>query len=147
MDMASCLDYALHYLHRYPKTGKEMIMQLRKKWYEEDEINASMSVLMQKKYINDAQFAELYFNSEVIKKWKPLMTVTAKLLNKGIDRQTIKDVTSQLQTDIDAWMILKIQKEIQKLKAKEIEPMFIIQKLQQRWYSFSLIKRAINDSV
>jgi SOS response regulatory protein OraA/RecX len=72
----------MHYLYRYPKTEKEMRTQLMKKQYFLDEIDQAMLVLKAKKYIDDRQFAELYLNSEVVKKGKPLALMQQKLLFK-----------------------------------------------------------------
>lgn len=141
--MASCLDYALHYLNRYPKTHKEMVMQLRKKWYIEEEINPTMRELEAKKYINDRQFVDLYLNSEVIKKWKPMYAVKAKLLQKWVDKRLIDEVAFEYEKEIDEWMIQKIMKEIDKHDRNWIDPISIIQKLQMKWYSIKIIKQAL----
>jgi len=80
--MASCFDYAVHYISRYPKTEFELRLQLRKKKYGEDEIDSSIQILKDKNYVNDYQYAKLYVNSEVGRKGKPLGPILMKLKSK-----------------------------------------------------------------
>lgn len=141
--MASCLDYALHYLNRYPKTHKEMVLQLRKKWYTEEDIVPTMRELETKKYINDRQFVDLYLNSEVIKKWKPMFSVKWKLLQKWVDKHLIEEVAHEYEKDINDGMIQKIIKEVDKLTEKWLDWIVIVQKLQMKWYSVKIIRQAL----
>ena len=138
-----CLDYAMHYLYRYPKTEKEMRTQLMKKQYFLEEIDDAMQTLKAKKYIDDRQFAELYLNSEVVKKGKPLGLMQQKLLFKWVDKQVLKEVMSELEERIGEWTIASIIKETDKFAAKELEPVVIIQKLLARWYRLDDIKKAL----
>lgn len=66
--MASCKDYALKYIHRYPKTEQELRVKLLTKHYNEDEIDHTIARLKQMKWVNDEQFTRLYFQSEAVKK-------------------------------------------------------------------------------
>jgi SOS response regulatory protein OraA/RecX len=138
-----CLDYAMHYLYRYPKTEKEMRTQLMKKQYFLEEIDDAMVTLKSKKYIDDRQFAELYLNSEVVKKGKPLGLMQQKLLFKWVDKQVLKEVVSELEEWIGDGTITRIIKETDKFAAKELEPVVIIQKLLARWYRLDDIKKAL----
>lgn len=141
----SCLDYAMHYLYRYPKTEKEMKTQLMKKQYLLEEIEPAMKVLKAKKYIDDRQFAELYLNSEVVKKGKPLMLMQQKLLFKGVDKEIVQEVIKSLEEGIGDGTITRIIKEVDKYAAKEIDSMVIIQKLLAKWYRLDDIKKALKQ--
>lgn len=141
----SCLDYAMHYLYRYPKTEKEMRTQLMKKQYFLEEIDEAMKALKAKKYIDDRQFAELYLNSEVVKKGKPLLLIKQKLLFKWVDKSTVADVIGSLEEGIGEGTIARIVKEIDKFAAKEIDPVVIIQKLLAKWYRLDDVKKALKQ--
>ncbi len=80
--MKPCLDYALHYINRFPKTEFELRLQLRKKGYYEEEIDETMQQLFVLNYVNDYEYTKLYLNSECIRKGKPLYAVKGKLLQK-----------------------------------------------------------------
>lgn len=138
-----CLDYAMHYLYRYPKTEKEMRTQLMKKNYFLEEIDDAMKTLKAKKYIDDRQFAELYLNSEVVKKGKPLALMQQKLLFKWVDKTMLKEVIEELEDEIHDGTITRIIKEIDKLVAKDTEPVSIIHKLMAKTYRLDDIKKAL----
>ncbi|MDR0369831.1 MAG: recombination regulator RecX [Candidatus Peribacteria bacterium] len=80
--MVNCMEYAMSYLSRYPKTEQEMKILLYKKGYDSETIQKTMSVLRQNNFINDEKFAESYFYSEVIKKGKPVFVIKQKLLQR-----------------------------------------------------------------
>lgn len=80
--MATCKDYALHYIHRYPKTEQELRVKLLTKHYNEDEIDDTIGWLKKMNRVNDEQFARLYFQSESVKKGKPPYLVKQKLIQK-----------------------------------------------------------------
>jgi len=80
--MASCKDYALKYINRYPKTEEELRVKLLTKHYPEDEIDDTIARLKKMNRVNDEQFARLYFQSESVKKGKPPYLVKQKLIQK-----------------------------------------------------------------
>ena len=80
--MPSCQDYALHYINRYPKTEQELRVKLLTKHYDEEDIAKTMARLKKMKWVDDAQFTRLYFQSEGVKKGKPAYLVKQKLLHK-----------------------------------------------------------------
>ncbi len=143
---SKCYFYALNYINRYPKTEKELKLKLLEKWYYEDKINETIDFLKSKNYVNDENFAKLYINSEVVKKWKPIFVVKKKLFQKWISKYLIKKITEELQEDIFFWMKTKIENEIKKLKLKWIIWFDIIQKLMRRGYNLYDIKKVIIEN-
>jgi SOS response regulatory protein OraA/RecX len=114
-----------------------------KKQYFLEEIDHAMVILKSKKYIDDRQFAELYLNSEVVKKGKPLALMQQKLLFKWVDKQVLKEVVSELEEWIGEGTIERIIKEVNKYTLKEIEPVVMIQKLLAKWYRLDDVKKAL----
>ena len=141
--MKPCLDYALHYINRFPKTEFELRLQLRKKGYYEEEIDETMQQMFVLNYVNDYEYTKLYLNSECIRKGKSLYAVKGKLLQKWVDKELISELVDELEPELIDGQIQKINKEIDKLKEKWVDGVKIIQKLQGRWYHFELIKEAI----
>ena len=62
------LEYAIHYLSRYPKTTREMEIQLLKKGYSTEEVQKTIKWLQRRRYLDDKLWAEAYLRSEVAKK-------------------------------------------------------------------------------
>ncbi len=138
-----CLDYAMHYIYRFPKTEKELRIQLLKKWFSDEEADFVISNLKEKWYVDDRKFAEAYINSELSKKWKPIIVIKSKLLSKWIKRNIVDDVLDKEQENIDEATSNAIRKDIEKMKKKGLEWFDIIQKLLSKWYTMRDIKKVI----
>lgn len=141
--MPSCKDYALKYINVYPKTEQELKVKLLTKHYNEEEIENTISWLKKMKWVDDAQFARLYFQSESVKKGKPPYATKQKLLQKGVDKVLVEKIYTQLEKEIDEGIIIRIQKEIEKLKKKGLDGFDIVAKISQKWYRVWDIKRAL----
>ncbi len=141
----NCLDYAYHYISRYPKTIKELTVQLQKKWYKTVEIEYAIKDLKKAGYVDDTQFAKLYINSELINKGKPMIVIKQKLYQKWVDKEIIIKVMNDLQEDIYEWISNKILKLIEEFKKKWVEWPFLISKCMARGYSLEQIKKVLNN--
>jgi regulatory protein len=141
----TCFDYAMNYIYRFPKVEKELRIQLLKKWYFEKEIDDTILQLKQKGFVDDRMFCEMYLNSVVIKKWKPINVVKYKLIEKWVNKVIVNEVINKLNLDIGLWMEEKLKNEILKLKNKWDSGFDIIQRLVGRGYSVDLVKKVIKN--
>lgn len=141
----NCLDYAYHYISRYPKTSKELTVQLQKKWYKTIEIEYTIKSLEKAGYISDEMFTKLYINSELINKWKPVIAIKQKLYEKWVDKAIVAKVMADLQEEIYEWVSAKILKLIEEFKKKWIEGPFLISKVMSRGYSLEQIKKVLKN--
>ena len=143
--MATCLDYALKYIYRYPKTEKELRIQLYTKWYSTNEIDSTMVEFKKKNYVNDTMFAESYIRSEVVNKWKPTIRIIQKLQQKWVPQDIIREVLKKYDNEMGEGTLQKIKKEIEAYKRKDVEGFDIIQKLMRKGYKLADIKRVIEN--
>lgn len=139
----TCLDYALHYISRYPKTEKELKVQLMQKWYFSDDIQKTMDFLKEKNFLNDRMFIESYVRSELMNKGKPPIAIIKKLQEKGADKHLIMEVMKEYEEDINTWVKERIKKEIASYKKRGEEWFDIIQKLMRKGYRLGDIKDVI----
>lgn len=95
-----CMEYALSYLSRYPKTEQEMRILLYRKGYDTEQIQTTMKSLKQNNFINDTHYAQSYLYSEVIKSGKPVFYIKQKLLQRGIDKGIIDQLIEQQKKEI-----------------------------------------------
>lgn len=114
----TCLDYALHYISRYPKTEKELKRQLMSKGYFTDDINNTIEFLKEKSFLNDKTFVESYIRSEIVNKGKPTIAIIKKLQEKGADKHLIMEVIKEYEEDINIGIKERIKKEITNYKKK-----------------------------
>lgn len=140
-----CLDYALNYIYRYQKSKKELIIQLRKKWYVESEIEKTIKYLEKKWYVNDEKFIKDYIDYHIIRNWKPIIIIKNKLYEKWLDTYLTKKIIEENFEEINKWIEKRIKEEIEKMKKKDINPMDIIQKLTRKWYTLNQVKYVINN--
>jgi SOS response regulatory protein OraA/RecX len=105
-----------------------------------------MDYLKKKRFADDRIFVESYVRSELVNKWKPVIAVRTKLIQKWADKKLIDEVISEYQNDINWWIKEKIQKEIENYKKKWVEWFDIIQKLMRKWYQLDEIKKVIQGS-
>ncbi|MFA7284462.1 MAG: regulatory protein RecX [Candidatus Absconditabacterales bacterium] len=141
--MRPCLDYAMDYIYRFPKTEKELKVQLTKKGYYEDDIEETMEELKRRGYLSDEMFAKLYIQSELVNKGKPSIVVVQKLLFKGVDKTLVKDLMQQYEEESQEGINERIRKEIDKLKKQGLEGVDIIHKLLRRGYKLDEIKKTL----
>lgn len=145
MVQQTCLDYALHYTSRYPKTEKELKIQLMQKGYFSEDINKTIEFLKEKNFLNDRMFVESYIRSELVNKGKPSIAIIQKLQEKGADKHLIMQVIKEYEEDINIGTKERIKKEIASYKKKGEEGFDIIQKLMRKGYRLGDIKDVINN--
>ena len=133
---SDCCQYAIKYISKYPKTEKELSAKLYQKWFNSEQI----------RFADDRIFVESYVRSELVNKWKPVIAVRTKLIQKWADKKLIDEVISEYQNDINWWIKEKIQKEIENYKKKWVEWFDIIQKLMRKWYQLDEIKKVIQSN-
>ena len=142
----SCLDYALHYISRFPKTEKELKIQLMTKWYVSLDIEKAMAFLKEKRFVDDTLFTEAYLRSECVRKGKPLIAVTQKLREKWVNKDMIREIAKSMEHEMNEWIAEKIKKDIAVCKKRGEEGFDIIQRLMKKWYRLDDIKKVINNS-
>jgi regulatory protein len=140
-----CYDYALKYIYKQPKTEQDLRIKLFQKGFSSEEVYQAMETLKKQKFIGDEMFAQMYINSEVIRKGKPLMLITKKLQLRGIPPDIIKKITQKDAPDISEGIHERIKKEIENYKKKEVEGFEIIQKLMRKGYKLDDIKFVITQ--
>jgi len=141
------IDYALNYIFKYPKTEKELVIQLRKKWYNEDYIHIAIEYLKERNYLNDKIFIKDYVFYHLIKKWKPIIYVKSQLKQKWLNMYDIKEIIWEYINDINEWIEKQIRREIDKYKTQWENQFDIIQKIIRKWYTLNQLKKVINNKV
>jgi len=95
-----CFDYALKYIYRYPKTEKELKIQLYTKGYNTKDIDRTIGELKKKNYVNDEMFAESYIRSEIVNKGKPSIRIIQKLYQKGVPQEIVRDILKKYENEM-----------------------------------------------
>ena len=140
-----CFDYALKYIYRYPKTEKELKIQLYTKWYNTKDIDRTIVELKKKNYVNDEMFAESYIRSEIVNKGKPSIRIIQKLYQKWVPQEIVRAVLKKYENEMGEGIHDKIKKDIAAYKKRDIDGFDIIQKLMKKGYKLDDIKKVIEN--
>lgn len=143
----SCYEYAIGVISKYPKTEKELRIKMYQQGYDSDMVIRTLEKLKSENFVNDQLFAESYLNSEVMRKGKPLLVITQKLIIKGIDKSLLSELTHKYAEDIQSGIYEGIAREIRQYKKKGVEGFDIIQKLLRKGYKLWDIKKVIKGEV
>lgn len=139
----SCMEYALSYLSRYPKTEQEMRILLYRKGYDSEQVISTMESLQRNNFINDEKYAESYLFSEIVRKGKPVFLIKQKLQQRGIDKKLIDDLIEKMKDDIGEGIAKTIRKELDTYKKKGVDGFDSIQKLMRKGYRLQDIKAVL----
>ena len=91
------------------------------------------------------KYPKSYINSEVIRKWRPLIVISQKLEVRGIEKDIISKVIHEAWEEIESWILQWIEREINQYKKKGVDWFDIIQKLMRKWYRLWDIKKVIKS--
>ncbi len=84
------------YLNARPRTCKQVYDYLIDKGYEIEEVKSAIKSLKEYKYINDEEFARMYFEYG-FNKGRGIKRIKNELIAKGVNSNTIEDVIYQLE--------------------------------------------------
>ena len=105
---SKCVQYALNYIYRYPKTEAELKAKLYQKWYSWFEVEEALNYLKSKWFLDDEKFTHGYVYSELVNKGKPLIAVKQKLYHKWIEKSLAEKVIKECEEDIQKWIYEKM---------------------------------------
>ena len=96
-------------------------------------------------YLDDTVYARSYFNSEVVRKWKPLLLIKQKLIHKWVDKSLLLEIIDELEEEMQEWQSWKIAKEIERLRWKGKSDPEIVQSLMRKGFGYDTIKKAMSE--
>lgn len=142
--MSPATQIAFSHLNKYPKTIKQTKEFLRKKWFEDDEIEDAILELQQLKVLDDVLYAKMYLNSELTQKWKPRIVVHQKLYQKWIEVEKINQLFHEHEQEYSKWIHSTLQK-LWNQKKKDDSTQKRIQRMMWRGYSYAEVKEVVSD--
>lgn len=95
----SAFDTAIYYLSFKDNTKKELYNKLIEKGYSEEESEEAINKCLYYGYINDSHYALSYIKSNNRKKGYSI--IKRELLLKGIEKETIEDIYSDMELNQD----------------------------------------------
>jgi regulatory protein len=142
---SKCYNFALRYLAVRPRSIKEMRSYLSRKQFMEDDIDSAVSTLEKSNYLNDSDFARLWVENRMRLNPKSASVLRAELIKKGIPKDTIDSVISEVSLDDQLSGLLEII-ESKSHQSRYQDKQKLIEYLARKGYSYGLIKEALEST-
>jgi len=94
---------SIKYLARSPRSSTEVIKYLRRKGCGREISIETVSLLKEKKYINDKEFARIFVENRERFSPRSRFALGGELRQKGIDVEIIDNILTQIDENISAW--------------------------------------------
>ncbi len=101
------LNLAIRYLSYQPRTVHEMKEYLKKKAFKKDHITEVIQLLLEKRYLDDQNFASMFLQSKVKYKPKSKFAFSYDLKKKGINQTIIDEVLDDYDDNVLALKSIK----------------------------------------
>jgi regulatory protein len=114
-----CLEYFLKILSQRDYSVYQLLTKGKQKGFIESEINSSIEILKENNYVNDLRLSQNIVN--FYDKQRGVNWIKVKLLQKGISKETIQEVTFNIENQPDNIIKRKIEKKLQIVNWKDID--------------------------
>lgn len=139
-------NYALRFLSYRPRSEKEIRDKLKTRKVESSIIDKVISKLIQKKFINDEEFAKGWMESRLRFKPRSLRLIKLELKQKGIDPETINNLLLATDSDLESAKKL-VERKIKRLKDLSKQEIYekVGRYLASKGFSWDIIKKSIDE--
>lgn len=143
---SKCYNCAVRYLALRPRSISEVRQYLTsRKGFNEDQADSAITRLVNEGYLNDLEFARLWVRNRMLLSPKSQRVLWAELMKKGIGKDDIETVLSELSEDDQLGSLIDIIRKKSRLP-KYSDKQKMIEFLSRKGYSYDLIKKALDDS-
>lgn len=145
---ADAINYALKLLHYRARSKKEMHGRLKRKGFDNNQINKAMQFLENAALIRDEVTATQLLRSAIERKHLGRKGIEMFLFRRGIERELINETLSNHTREIEKETALKLVEK--KLKTLKIYPENIVKRrvwglLKRRGFSSDIISSAVKS--
>lgn len=146
-ELGKIIDKVYNFLSFRPRSKKEIEQYLKRKNFGEAEIKMVLKKLEKTGFINDVEFAKFFAESRVKFRPKGKRLIASELAQKGVDRETVEKVLSEIETPELELAQKSISKKLDRfLKLPQLEAKNkIAQFLARRGFSWETIKTIIDS--
>lgn len=145
---AEARNYALKLLRYRSRSKKEMFERLRRKGFDNDQINRAMEFLEDVGLMKDEVVARELFRNAIERKYLGRKGIEMFLSRRGIERELINETLSTHTREVEKGVALKLVEK--KLKTLKNYPENIVKRrlwgiLQRRGFSTDIINIAVKS--
>jgi regulatory protein len=146
--LAEARHYALKLLHFRSRSEKEMIDRLKRKGFDDTQINNTMEYLQNAGLIKDEALAPELLKHAIEKKYLGRKGIKVFLSSRGLKKDLIDETLSDFSEDVEKEAALRLVEK--KMKVLRNYPEDVIKRrlwgmLQRRGFSAEIINKAIKS--
>ncbi len=141
-----CVAQAYRYLARRPHLIAELRVKLKQKEFETHSIDSTIDLLIQKKYLDDADFIRRFIKDQVQLKLTGPLKIRQKLLQKGADATLTDALLSELYPFDTQVENARRQYEKRKQRSDTPDKQKLIRNLLQKGFTWEVIKQVGSKS-
>lgn len=93
------LQYALYLLRNRARSRRDMLVKLRDKGYDDEEIDITVKKLEKIGFLDDKKYAENYVHDKVTIYRRGRHRIALELAQKGIPKEIINEAISQIESE------------------------------------------------
>ena len=150
---SSAQNYALWLLGKRDYSVGKIKLKLKEKDFSQEEIDHTISYLLDKKFIDDERFAKNFVRSQInikpIGKYKLKMKLKEKLISDEIVNKVLADISDEDEKNFakelvrKKYQILNIKYKGDKNKIRER----LFQQLLNRGFDYEIVKAVLDNSI
>ena len=142
---SKCYNFALRYLSVRPRSVMEVRSYLVRKQFNDVDIDSAISRLEKSNYLNDSDFASLWVENRMRLNPKSVSVLRAELIKKGINKDIIDRVISNLPpSDQLQGLVAIIESKARQSRYQDKQK--LIEYLARKGYGYGLIKEAFEST-
>lgn len=140
----ACLDAALGYLARRPRSEAEIRRRLRQRGFNSEHIEKALSQLREKGFTDDASFARLWAENRESFSPRSRALLQRELRAKGIDADTIAEAVLDIDEDSSAYRAAKKKARTISLSDYRSFQSKLLSFLRRRGFDYGVCRRTAN---
>lgn len=137
---------ALHYLSSRPRSRAEVERQLAQKGHAPEAVEAALARLEHREYVDDDAFAAYWVENRSRFRPRSAAALRYELRQKGVDAETIKAATGELDEQAAAWTAVEARLDRWRGLTKPELEQKIISHLARRGFSFEIARQVASQA-
>jgi len=132
---------ALHYLATRPRSRAEVVRRLTEKGHAAEAIDAALTRLETRNYVDDAAFAAFWVENRSQFRPRSAAAITHELRQKGVERETIRAALTDIDEESAAWTAVERPLERWRTLPKAELEQKILSFLARRGFGFEIARK------
>ncbi len=119
---------------------EELKLKLKQRSFSEGIIESVISYLLDRRYLDDTRFAEIWIRARLRKKPESRQMLLAGLMKKGVNRDIAQNAIDTAGIDDDSI----VEQAVTRFSKRNDDPQKLMQRLARKGFPYGLVKKYVN---